>query len=99
MDIDHNLILGCEFCKIFLDNKNSILSKLVYPENIDKINDEDFILIKYNNKFVYIVRDHVDRISKELWGRILYHSKQMFGYNSKLLISKNIVHWYAIVEE
>jgi hypothetical protein len=99
MDIYHNLIDGCRLCKVFLDYDNSISNKLIYPENKDDINNKDFIIIKCNNNNLLIVRDHISSISKELWGKILFNCKNIYGKDTKLSIIKSkYEHWYAIID-
>ena len=78
MDINHNLILGCNLCDIFyhIDKYD-----LIYPKSIDKVNDVDYIIIKCIecNKYILILRDHTEYITNEMFGRILYSAKKIFN--------------------
>ena len=78
MDLNHNLVIGCPLCEIYL-SKN-IYTKLHYPI-LEKVDEVDFVILDCATCKVpmVVIRDHVSEVSKELWGRILYQSKRMFG--------------------
>ena len=81
MDLNHNMIIGCPLCEIFLQSPDELIKKLYYPSNIEDIGKVDFIIIghrDYKTPLV-IIRDHVTDISKEIWGRMLYKVRGLFG--------------------
>jgi len=80
MDLNHNLIVDCPLCELFLNPEKNINTKLYYPD-LDKINEVDFIILHSSiyKTPVVIVRDHTTEISSEVWGRILYQVRKMFG--------------------
>jgi len=100
MDIYHNLIEGCKICDLFLNHDKILEKNLIYPETKEQLKSVDFMVVKYNGDDLFIVRDHVPSISKELWGKIFFNCKQMYGYKSKLvIINSKHNHWYAKVDK
>ena len=97
-DLDHNLVKGCSLCEIFLNPEKNIKTKLYYPE-VDNISTSEFVIVdclSCNSQCVYI-RDHVSDISNELWGKVLYKCRMIFGNNIRLQKETKIVldHWSA----
>jgi len=86
MDINHNLVKGCPLCDIFLHPDTSIITKLHYPESIDLISSSDFVVVDCKTCRIpmVVVRDHVTQVSKEIWGKMLYRCKLLFGRNARL---------------
>ncbi len=86
-------VKGCPFCEMFIQKK--VPTELIYPDKRENI--DQFIIMLIKNKPVLIVNEHVDSIGKELWGRILYQCKLIYGNNVKLKQSKAMVrdHWHA----
>jgi hypothetical protein len=101
MDLDHNLVMGCPLCEIFLDNKN-LKTQLYYPHDVCDLNSSDFIIIDCLTckTPMVIVRDHVSMISSEMWGKILYKCRLMFGQTTRLRTQqrsiKDHVHYHII---
>ena len=85
IDINHNLIIGCPLCNIFLDPEKNIHTKLYHP-NIESVIYNDFIILDCDSCKIpmVVVRDHVTDISSDLWGRILYRCRKLFGENVRL---------------
>ena len=90
-------VLSCEFCQIFM--KNELKTKLYWPEDINDINKSKFIIIDGSicGTPMVIIDDHIDTISKELWGKILYRCKRIFGDDTILKIKPNrmLDHFHA----
>ena len=97
-DFDHILVDGCDLCKYF-KNPESITMKLHYPNNVSLVKNSDFIIIESNTGPMIIINDHITDISKELWGKILYTSKKLYGDIIRLKIDKckDYMHWNARV--
>ena len=99
MDINHILVNGCPLCELFLNNDN-ITTHLHYPTK-STISSSDFIIITCKHEYIphVIVRDHVETIPKELWGKILYICRNMFGNNIRIRIETRKIpdHWSAYV--
>ena len=98
IDINHNLIKGCPLCEIFLDRTNNLKTKLYHPQEYEIIYN-DFIIIDCDTCKVpmVVIRDHVSDIPSELWGRILYRCKKMFGNDIRLRTKSRTIHdhWHA----
>lgn len=103
MDIYHNLVCGCPLCEIFLNPEDNLHTKLYYPENPKDIKTCDYIVIECQTCKVpmFVIRDHVNSISSDLWGRILKTSRELFGYNVRLRTKPRTIknHWHAHVIE
>lgn len=101
-DLNHNLVRNCPLCEIFLDPGSNIKTELYHPE-FHEVVFNDFIIIECNTCHIpmVVVRDHVTDISSELWGRILYRCRKMFGENMRLrTIQKKIhdhIHFHVII--
>jgi hypothetical protein len=81
MDINHNLILGCNYCEICL-SKNI---QLVYPDTFNQVEESDFIIVKESNDdYLVVLRDHTNLISSDLYYRITKIIKSKFHYKVKL---------------
>ena len=84
-----------QFCKL------THFSKWIpsYPDDVSKIRDSDFIIIASDTGPMIIINDHITDISKEMWGKILYTSKKLYGDIIRLKIdkSKDYIHWNARV--
>ena len=81
MDLNHNLVKGCPLCGVFLQPSDKVIKKLYYPSTIEEIDKVDFIIIghiDYKTPLI-VIRDHVSDISKEIWGRMLYKVRGLFG--------------------
>ena len=85
MEFDNILLPSCPLCQIFLNPKDNIYTKLHYPE-FDKVRESDFVILDCEScKTPLIVpRDHVTSINKELWGKILYQARRIFGKDIQL---------------
>jgi len=90
---DHILIRGCPLCDIFLEPEKHIHTKLYHPSK-DQIPFNDFIIIDCETCKIpmVVVRDHVMEISNELWGRILYRCRKLFGNNIRLRTTQRKIH-------
>lgn len=81
MDINHNLILGCNFCEICL-SKNI---QLIYPDNFNQVEESDFIIVKESNDdYLVVLRDHTNLISSDLYYRMTKAVNSKFHYKVKL---------------
>ena len=89
MDLDHNLILGCNLCSVFSHIEDY---ELKYPSTIEEINKVDFIIIRCKecNNYILIIRDHTEFITNEMFGRTLYLVKKLF--NSQIKMDTNVKH-------
>jgi len=100
MDINHILISGCPLCEIFLNPEKNINTHLYHPE-IENVEYNDFAILDCELQEIpfVVIRDHVEEISSELWGRILYRAKKIFGNDIRLKIDDRNVfdHWSAYV--
>ena len=103
-DLNHNLIVGCPLCEIFLDPENNIHTKLYHPR-LEEVKYNDFIIIECESCKIpmVVVRDHVTDISTELWGRILYRCRKLFSENMRLRTTqrkiRDHVHYHVIVQK
>jgi len=101
MNLDNILIKGCPLCDIFLHPEKNFITKLYYPEDKEQINKVDFIIIesKDSNIPIVIIRDHVAELTRELWGRILYQCRQLFGTAIRLRYKPRLVkdHYHCYV--
>ena len=100
MDINHILINGCPHCDMFLNPDKNITTHLYHPD-IDNVKYNDFAIFDCEPQEIplVVVRDHVEEISSELWGRILFRCKKIFGNDMRLKIDNTNVldHWSAYV--
>lgn len=100
MDINHNLVSGCPLCNIFLDTENSIMTKLHY-KNEETLENSDFIVISHKvlSTPMITVRDHVPSISNDLWGKILYECRKMYGSEIRLKANLKFMpeHFHAYI--
>ena len=103
MNFNNILIPGCPLCDIFLNPKENIKTKLHYQDN-SKISESDFVILDCRSCKIpmVVVRDHVEEIQKELWGRILRECRYQFGYSSRLRCAprtiKDHYHCHLIVK-
>lgn len=81
MDFNHNIIKGCPLCEIFLHPSEKKITKLYYPNLLDEINKVDFIIVDCKDCKVpmVVLRDHITDTSKEIWGRMLFKVRGLFG--------------------
>jgi len=84
MDINHNLVKGCELCDVF-----SSVDKyeLVYPRDRNLANKVDYIIIrclKCPSTYLLILRDHTEYITNEMFGKILYFVRREFKRNVRI---------------
>jgi ribosomal protein S27E len=72
-------VISCELCRIFTNKE--VKTKLYWPENIDDLPKSEFAIVDCTTCHIPMVvyGDHVDTVSREAWGRILYRSKKIFG--------------------
>ena len=79
-------ILGCERCKIFLENV--VPGKLVYPEK-DKIHNTEYVIYEDDEgQGIVIFRDHVSAVTRESWGRMLYIARNIYGKKIRVKYDK-----------
>jgi len=99
-DLDHILVPGCPLCDLYLISGSCSNTTIHYLES-NTIDTSDFIIINCNNCGLPLVvpRDHTITISKDMWGRILYQCRKLFGENMRLRCkARNINdHWHAHV--
>ena len=55
---------------------------------------------QYCGKPIVIFHEHVDSISHDQWGRLLYKCRILFGTGLRLKLHRHYIkdHWYAHVE-
>jgi len=71
-------ILGCERCKIFIEAKTP--GKLIYPDDKNKIQTAEYVIYEGEDGSACVVfRDHLDLVTRESWGRMLYIVKTIYG--------------------
>lgn len=77
-------VSSCELCRIFTNKE--IPTKLYWPENIEDLKESEFAIVecKTCNIPMVVYGEHVETITREAWGRILYRSKKIFGGNITL---------------
>jgi len=81
MKFDNILVKGCPLCDIFLEPRKHIHTKLYYPLDIDMVSQSEFVVLDCEtcNTPMIVVRDHIEEIHKENWGRLLRISRRLFG--------------------
>jgi len=86
---------GCPFCKIF--EELYLPTELYYPKASEIKKFDDFVIINYKKKHIVVVTDHVQSVSKEQWGRVLYKCKELYGQGTRLKMKMYPIrdHWYA----
>ena len=97
------LVLSCPLCKIFLNPKENVKTKLYYPETIEEIPDSEFVIVESgsNHTGMIVLGEHITDITRECWGRILYRARATFGSNVRLRIQRYKIsdHWYSYVQK
>jgi len=81
------LVKGCPLCEIFLNPKENIKTKLYWPESIDEITSETEVVILncLTCRIPMVVyRDHIDNITREAWGRVLWRTRKVLGKDVSL---------------
>jgi len=74
---------GCLKCKIF--KNKMVYGELLYPESNDKIKDSEYVVYKNDREDIIVVfRDHVNSVTRESWGRMLYIVKKLLGPKIKV---------------
>lgn len=99
-DLNHILIPNCPLCELFLNPEKNINTHLYHPEMENVIYNDFAILDCEPQEIPFVtIRDHVEEISSELWGRILFRCNKIFGSNMRLKIDNNNIedHWSAYV--
>ena len=96
-------ITNCPLCSIF-DNKE-IITKLHYPESVDNLEDEEFVIVDCKSCKVPMVvyGEHVMSVTREAWGRVLYRCRKVFGKNVKLKAHmrtcRDHIHWHIYIDK
>jgi len=88
---------NCPFCEIF--SKLKIPYKLYFPKKSEIQTQDDFVIVNFRGIPTVIPTDHVESVSKEQWGRMLYRCKEIFGQSTKLKIINYPIrdHWHAVI--
>lgn len=90
-DITFN-VSDCPLCRIFTNKE--LLTKVYYLDS-----KGDFIILDCLSCKIpmVVIREHLTSVDKELWGRILYASRKLFGSSIILRLKTRTIHdhWHA----
>ncbi len=77
-------VIDCPLCRIF--SHGEVKTKLYWPNNPTDIPNSEFVIVDCETckSPMVVVRDHVEDILSEQWGRILFKCRKIFGANMKL---------------
>lgn len=83
IDINHNMVKGCELCDVFSSIDNY---ELIYPTSKAEVNSGDYIIIQCTecDNYILILRDHTEIITSEMFGKILFSVRKLFPKSIKL---------------
>ena len=105
MSEDNILISGCPLCGIFLDPEKYVKTKLYFPDTIEEINENEFVIIECFSCEIpmMVLRDHIDYISNDIWRKSTYQCRKLFGrsiqFRTEMSRIKDHAHYHVIKVE
>ena len=85
---------SCPLCKLFLQPKESIKTKLYYPSRIEDLKNVNFCIIECEDCKIPMVvsAEHLDYISDDIWRNSNYQCRKLFGRNVDFRTKQNKLH-------
>ena len=89
------LVDGCPLCRLF--TKKDYKSHVYY---IDKNNEYIIVECLTCKTPMIVLGEHLTSTSKELWGRILYTCRKLFGNSVRIRLKQRTIkdHWHGHIE-
>lgn len=90
-------IIDCPLCRIF--SHGEVKTKLYWPETKEEVAGSEFVIVDCSDCHVplIVLGEHIEDITRECWGRILYRCRLIFGSNMRLRLHRRKIqdHWHA----